>query len=86
MSNWRTRIVRESETYEGYPSYKRHFDRMGVRAIDTTILGNRHDIAQRFELFTQSVDETVSRAIAASETLTDYLEVLVASAPGDVGE
>lgn len=75
------RLRVESEAYEGYPSYKRHFDRMGVRAIDTTICGNRTDIGDRFTRFDRSVDEVVCRAITASESLTDYLEVLAAAAP-----
>jgi alkanesulfonate monooxygenase SsuD/methylene tetrahydromethanopterin reductase-like flavin-dependent oxidoreductase (luciferase family) len=74
-------LRRESAAYEGYPVYRRHFERMGVRAIDTTINGSREAISQRFELFAPQVDEVVARAIAHDDSIAAYLAVLSAAAP-----
>lgn len=75
------RLERESATYESYPAYKRHFDRLGVRAIDTTARGSASEIDAFLNQFANSIDEVVCRAIPASETLDGYLEVLTAAAP-----
>jgi alkanesulfonate monooxygenase SsuD/methylene tetrahydromethanopterin reductase-like flavin-dependent oxidoreductase (luciferase family) len=77
----RDRLEKESLAYEGYPSYKRHFDRMGVRAIDTTVLGSRAEIQDEYGRYAQFVDELVCRAITSSEQLEEYLAVLYAAAP-----
>ncbi len=74
------RMARESSAYEGYPSYKRHFDRMGVRAIETTVNGDRAEISSRYGKYSR-VDEIVCRAIVPEETLDAYAEVLAAAAP-----
>ncbi|MDQ2683019.1 MAG: LLM class flavin-dependent oxidoreductase [Chloroflexota bacterium] len=76
------RLASESAAYEGYPSYKRHFDRMGVRAIDTTVNGGSSEISARYALYT-GVDEIVCRAIVSEETLDAYSDVLAAAAPDD---
>jgi len=79
----RARLEAEASSYEGYPSYKRHFDRMGVRAIDTTIFGDSDAITARFEAYGPVANEIVARAIAADDSLAAYLDVLhVASGQG----
>lgn len=75
------RLARESATYEGYPAYKRHFDRLGIRAIDTTARGSAADIDAFLNQFAGSIDEMVCRAIPVSENASSYLEVLAAAAP-----
>jgi|tagenome__1003787_1003787.scaffolds.fasta_scaffold20870966_3 alkanesulfonate monooxygenase SsuD/methylene tetrahydromethanopterin reductase-like flavin-dependent oxidoreductase (luciferase family) len=75
------RLEREASSYEGYPSYKRHFDRMGVRAIETAINGNDSEIRERYHSFAGIADEVVCRAIVANETLDDYMGVLRAARP-----
>jgi len=76
-----SRLEREASSYEGYPSYARHFERMGVRAIETTVSGSSAEIDSRYIAFESSTDEVVARAIAASETLDDYMTVLRAASP-----
>lgn len=75
------RLERESAAYEGYPAYARHFARMGVSAIETTVNGPSNDIDQYFARFAPEVSEAVARAIAAGDSLEDYLEVLEAASP-----
>lgn len=75
------RLEREASAYEGYPSYARHFGRMGVRAIETTVNGSKSEIDQRFMEYASSTDEVVARAIATSDNLDDYLAILRAASP-----
>lgn len=77
----RATLEREAAGYEGYPAYKRHFERQGVRAIETTVNGSSEEITIRFEQFSPRVDEVVARAIAQEESLAAYLAVLNAAAP-----
>jgi alkanesulfonate monooxygenase SsuD/methylene tetrahydromethanopterin reductase-like flavin-dependent oxidoreductase (luciferase family) len=75
------RLEGEATAYEGYPSYARHFARMGVRAIETTVNGSSTEIDRRFLAYAPGTDEVVARAIAASDSLDDYLAVLRAASP-----
>lgn len=74
-------LAQEAESYEGYPAYHRHFDRMGVRALDTAVNGTAAEINSRFEAYANTVDELVARAITRGNDLDDYLEVLHAASP-----
>lgn len=72
----------EGARYATYPSYKAHFDRMGVDPSETCALGDRTAIQETLNAFDASgVDQTVVRAIAAAETAKDYLDVLNAASP-----
>ena len=75
------RLRKEATAYEGYPAYSRHFARMGVSAIETSISGTRDTISARFEAFAPYVDEVVARAIAQDDSLGAYLAVLSAASP-----
>ena len=75
------RLQQEATAYESYPAYSRHFARMGVSAINTSINGSSDAISSRFEAFSPQVDEVVARAIAQSDSLPAYLAVLSAAAP-----
>lgn len=79
--NAQERLVNEAESYEGYPAYSRHFNRMGVRALDTAVNGSAAEIDSRFEMYAGAVDELVARAITRGSELDDYIEVLRAAAP-----
>ena len=74
------RLENEANSYQSYPAYSRHFERMGVHAIETTVNGTQEEIARRFAEFDSS-DEIVARAIAATDRIDDYLAVLRAAAP-----
>jgi alkanesulfonate monooxygenase SsuD/methylene tetrahydromethanopterin reductase-like flavin-dependent oxidoreductase (luciferase family) len=75
------RLEKEASSYEGYPAYHRHFQRMGVTALETAVNGSPIDIDRRFEAYEEAVDELVARAIPASDSLADYLAVLEAARP-----
>jgi alkanesulfonate monooxygenase SsuD/methylene tetrahydromethanopterin reductase-like flavin-dependent oxidoreductase (luciferase family) len=76
-----SRLEKESRAYEGYPSYARHFARMGVSAIQTAVNGSPAEIDARFAAYAPSVDEVVARAIVASDDLSGYMAVLDAAKP-----
>ena len=77
-----SRLQRECAAYESYPSYKRHFDRMGARAIDTAVLGSAVSITAAVDAFVGITDEVVLRAIAADDSLAAYVNVMQAATPG----
>ena len=77
----RSRLVAECESYEGYPAYARHFQRIGFGAMDTSVIGDRAVVKGWLEGFDGVVDHVVVRAIAATGTLDGYLAVLRAGAP-----
>lgn len=74
-----SRLAKESRAYEGYPSYARHFERIGAAAIQTAVNGSPAQIGARFSEYAPSVAEVVARAIVASEDLDGYMTVLNAA-------
>jgi alkanesulfonate monooxygenase SsuD/methylene tetrahydromethanopterin reductase-like flavin-dependent oxidoreductase (luciferase family) len=78
------RVRGEAARYEGYPAYAAHFNRMGVRALDTCVVGTRNQIADGLRAFSGSAREVIVRAIAADESLDAYLALLVAAAPTSI--
>jgi alkanesulfonate monooxygenase SsuD/methylene tetrahydromethanopterin reductase-like flavin-dependent oxidoreductase (luciferase family) len=76
------KLSREAARYESYPQYKRHFERMGVPAIETAIFGEEPETLQlRITAYEDEVDEAVVRAISADETFDGYLALLRATSP-----
>jgi alkanesulfonate monooxygenase SsuD/methylene tetrahydromethanopterin reductase-like flavin-dependent oxidoreductase (luciferase family) len=69
----RPALEREAGRYDGYPAYAANFDRIGARAIDTTIDG-RERLAE-----IDVVDEIVLRAVTPTGSL-DELEHFVEEA------
>jgi alkanesulfonate monooxygenase SsuD/methylene tetrahydromethanopterin reductase-like flavin-dependent oxidoreductase (luciferase family) len=78
------RLGKEASSYEGYPAYHRHFARMGVTALETTVNGTAEEIDHRFGAYATAVDELVARAITAGDTQVDYLTVLDAARPNSL--
>jgi alkanesulfonate monooxygenase SsuD/methylene tetrahydromethanopterin reductase-like flavin-dependent oxidoreductase (luciferase family) len=74
-------VRQEAARYAGIPQYAAHFQRMGVDAFDTCIVGEPADIAYRLHQYHACLDETVIRAVASSESVEDYLDVLEAGRP-----
>lgn len=74
-------LEREAASYERYPAYHRHFERQGVRAVDTAINGPSDAISERFNAFAPHAEEVVARAIARDDSLPAFLAVLSAAAP-----
>ena len=77
------KLESESLRYESFPQYGAHFERMGVRAIDTCVTGPTGAAVQAgLAGFDDIVDEVVARAIVANESATNYLDLIRAAAPG----
>lgn len=75
------RLQDEGARYASYPSYGAHFERMGVLPDATCAFGTTEDIQSKLVKFDASgIDETVVRAVAASESVDAYLDVLKAAA------
>ena len=71
-----------SASYEAIPAYADHFERTGVRAVETCVIGESPEAIQSgLAAFEGSVHEIVVRAITGSETLDAYLSLARASAP-----
>ena len=76
------RVVEEAGRYEAIPAYADHFERTGVRAVETCVIGESPEAIQSgLAAFEGSVHEIVVRAITGSETLDAYLSLARASAP-----
>ncbi|MBN9014996.1 MAG: LLM class flavin-dependent oxidoreductase [Rhizobiales bacterium] len=76
------RAQAEGARYAEIPAYNAHFERMGVDPSATCALGDQAAIQAKLSEFDQSrMDETIVRAISATETLDGYLAVLRAAAP-----
>lgn len=76
------RLESESLRYESVPQYAAHFERMGVRAIETSVAGPTPAALQAgLMAFDDVVDEVVVRAITAEETPAAYLDLARAAAP-----
>lgn len=79
----RAKLESEALRYESFPQYGAHFERMGVRAIDTCVTGPTVAAVQAgLAGFDDIVDEVVARAIVADESAENYLELIRAAAPG----
>jgi alkanesulfonate monooxygenase SsuD/methylene tetrahydromethanopterin reductase-like flavin-dependent oxidoreductase (luciferase family) len=77
----RQKLESESLRYESFPQYAAHFERMGVRAIDTCVEGpTAAAIHTGLSTFSEVVDETVVRAIIGEETAEAYLALAAAAA------
>ena len=72
----RGELERESSRYESYPSYAANFDRLGFRAMESTIDG-----ADALTRFDGVVDEVVLRAVTLAGTLGE-LERFVEESAG----
>lgn len=75
------RLRAECEAYVRYPAYARHFARFGMRAADTSMLGDEGEVNAWLSSFDGILDHVVVRAIAAADTPEAYLAVLRCAAP-----
>lgn len=77
------KLETEALRYESFPQYAAHFERMGVRAIDTCVTGPTAAALQAgLTEFDDIVDEVVARAIVADDRAGNYLDLIRAAAPG----
>jgi alkanesulfonate monooxygenase SsuD/methylene tetrahydromethanopterin reductase-like flavin-dependent oxidoreductase (luciferase family) len=72
-----TRLEAEAERYEGIPTYAANFRRLGVRAIETAVRSDSSEgIREGLARYDGTVDETVVRAVTASDTTDEYLALV----------
>ena len=82
LLNWLTPEFAAKQSDLCRSAYNAHFERMGVDPSATCALGDQAAIQAKLSEFDQSrMDETIVRAISATETLDGYLAVLRAAAP-----
>lgn len=77
----RTRLDAEGQRYEGIPSYAANFQRLGVRAVDTTVRSDHpQGIRDGLARYDGTIDEVVIRAITANDTIDEYVALIDAIA------
>lgn len=78
----RVRLEAEGNRYAEFPAYAAHFERMGVRAVDTAVAADHPDeVRDGLAAFAAVLDETVVRAITGTDAVDAYLTLLHAVAP-----
>lgn len=77
----RAKAKAEADRYSSFPAYARHFERMGVPAVETCVIGDSESISSGLQAFDAALDETVVRAIVSGESLESYLALLEAGRP-----
>src|SRR5262245_54235497 len=78
----RDRLAEEGNRYAGIPAYAAHFERMGIKPVDTAIAADTPAaLAAALGSWRGAVDEVVVRAIPAKDTVEDHLALVRAAAP-----
>ena len=76
------RLDDEGGRYAGIPAYAAHFERMGVKPVDTAVAGQSPaEIRAKLEKWQGAVDEIVLRAITGRDTAEETLELVRAAKP-----
>ena len=76
------RLGEEAARYAGIPAYAAHFERMGVKPVDTAIAGQTPaDIRAGLARWKGAVDEVVLRAITGQDTIDETLTLVRAAKP-----
>jgi hypothetical protein len=71
------RLHEEGGRYAAIPAYGAHFERMGVKPVDTGIAASSPaDIKAGLAAWHGAVDEIVLRAIVGKDTAEDHLTLL----------
>jgi alkanesulfonate monooxygenase SsuD/methylene tetrahydromethanopterin reductase-like flavin-dependent oxidoreductase (luciferase family) len=71
------RLREEAEKYESFPSYRKHFDEMGVSAFDTAVAASSvEDAAASLQPFLKSLDHAVLRCVVAEEVEEQYRQLV----------
>ena len=74
------RLGEEGARYAGIPAYAAHFERMGVKPVDTGIAAMTPDaIPRALEAWKGAVDEVVLRGITAKDTVEENLALVRAA-------
>ncbi len=75
------RVELEAARYASIPQYGAHFDRMGVSALGTCVVGDRTNVQPTLNEYAAVLDETVVRALVGDESLANYLSVMETASP-----
>jgi alkanesulfonate monooxygenase SsuD/methylene tetrahydromethanopterin reductase-like flavin-dependent oxidoreductase (luciferase family) len=76
------RLGEEGGRYAGIPAYAAHFQRMGVKPVDTAVTGQTPaDIRTALTRWDGAVDEVVLRAITGEDTVDQTLALVRAAKP-----
>ena len=76
------RLNDEGGRYAGIPAYAAHFERMGVKPVDTCIAAQKPgDVAPALQAWQGAVDHVVLRAITGDDTVEENLALIRAARP-----
>jgi alkanesulfonate monooxygenase SsuD/methylene tetrahydromethanopterin reductase-like flavin-dependent oxidoreductase (luciferase family) len=76
------KLAEEGSRYAAIPAYGAHFDRMGVKPVDTCIAAlSAAEISTALGKWRGMVDEVVLRAITGDDTIEENLALLRAAKP-----
>ena len=76
------KLAQEAGRYAGIPAYAAHFARMGVKPVDTGIIGDKPEVVkQALAKWQGAVDEVVLRAITGRDTVEENLALVRAAKP-----
>ena len=76
------RLEEEGTRYAGIPAYGAHFDRMGVKPVETSIAVQRPDeVGPALARWEGVLDEVVVRAITATDTVDENVALIRAAKP-----
>jgi len=80
------KLDEEGERYARIPAYAAHFERMGVKPVETAIAAQSPDAIQRaLGRWRAAVDEVVLRAITGKDTVEENMALLRAARPASGG-
>jgi alkanesulfonate monooxygenase SsuD/methylene tetrahydromethanopterin reductase-like flavin-dependent oxidoreductase (luciferase family) len=78
----RPNLEGQSRFYGRIPQYARHFEKMHVQPVETTVCGDTRQALQAgLAPFDEVLDETIVRAVTAEDTEKAYVALLRAAAP-----
>jgi len=76
------KLGEEGSRYATIPAYAAHFERMGVKPVDTAIAARKPaDVAAALAKWKGAVDEVVLRAITGDDTVEENLALIRAAKP-----
>ena len=76
------KLGEEGNRYASIPAYAAHFERMGVKPVDTAIAAQKPaDVAPALAKWKGAVDEVVLRAITGDDTVEENLALIRAAKP-----
>jgi len=76
------KLTEEGDRYAGIPAYAAHFERMGVKPVETAIAAQSPaEIAPALAKWRGALDEVVLRGITGADTVEENLTLLRAAKP-----